>query len=231
MSAMQGLAENVRNAAKSIPGLRPFYRSPYAPRAHAVVRDAWNRLRFGPHAPRFSERLWVDPLRVQHYNRLGLIWQSGRVVTGDWPTAKQRTIEEDPVLRASIAHWVDGQPWEATGELERIERAMDTLEPGQLRAWSSREEILERCASLDQIFDTIQRDRRLKPQAEVEPGTFREFGGIGMHIGPGGVPIRAGNGRHRFAIARILRIPWIPVRIGLVHHSALPLLDDFRKQR
>jgi hypothetical protein len=167
---------------------------------------------------------------VECYDRLGLIWQSGRVVVGEWRTGKQRPIEEDPVFQASYAHWVKGVPWEETGELERVERAMETLQRGQLREWNSREEILERCARLDAIFRTIQQEKRVKPQAEVEPGTFREFGGVGLHIGPGGVPIRAGNGRHRFAIARILEIPRIPVRIGLVHHSGIPFLEQYRKE-
>lgn len=230
MPGTRGIVEHVRRAAKSIPGVRPFYRSRYAPRVHAELRDPWNRLRFGPDAPRFAERLWVDPRRIQDYNRLDLIWSSGRVVTGDWPSARQRSVEEDPVLRAARLHWLEGVPWEETGELERIERALDTLEPGQLRAWRGRDEVLERCARLDAIFATIQRERRVRPQGEVEPGTFREFGGIGMHVGPGGVPIRAGNGRHRFAIARVLELPAIPVRIGLVHHTAIPFLQALRAE-
>jgi hypothetical protein len=230
MTAIRDLRSAAVSAAKSIPGLRPFYRSRYAPLAYAATRDRWNRLRFGPGAPRFAERLWIDPRRVEQYDRLGLVWQSGRVVTGAWRAGKPKPIEEDPVLRSAIAHWVEGVPWEDTGEIERVERAMETLEPGQIREWHSRAEILARCARLDAIFRTIERERRVRPQGETQPGAFREFGGIGMHVGPGGVPIRAGHGRHRFAIARILEIPRIPVCVGLVHQSGLPHLEEYRKE-
>jgi hypothetical protein len=220
---------DVEEAFKSIPGLRAFFRSAYAPRAWALARDPWNRIRFGPDAPRFAERLWIDPLAVEHFDRRGLSWNSGSVVTGEWSGATQRPIESDPILASSIAHWVDGVPWEETGEIERIERAMQRKRKGQLRPWTSREDVLRRYRELDEAFLSIQREGRVRTQGEVEPGAFRELGGIGMHIGPGGVPIRAGNGRHRFAIARILRIPRIPVRVGLVHRSAIALLPDLRK--
>ncbi len=48
------------------------------------------------------------------------------------PIAAQQPIEEDPVLQASIAHWIHGLPWEQTGEVERMERAI--RKKGQSRA-------------------------------------------------------------------------------------------------
>lgn len=102
-------------------------------------------------------------------------------------------------------------------------------EEGTIKGCRTREDILARCARLDDIFHVLERERRVRPQGELEPGTFRELGGIGMHIGKYGVPVRATNGRHRFAIARILKIPRIPVRVGLVHRTALDLLPTLRQ--
>lgn len=207
--------------------LNTVYRSPQAPRLHAAGQDAINRVRFGPGAPRFAERLWVDPARVHHFDRQGTVWRSARVVVEAWPTANQQPIDRDPVLRTSIARWVDGLPWERTGELERMERAIERL--GPVSGCRTRQDILERCERLDGLFRVIEREGRVRRQAEVEPDTFREFGGIGMHLGPDAVPIRAGNGRHRFAIARILELSVVPVRIGSVHHSAMASLDALRR--
>ncbi len=166
-------------------------------------------------------------MRVQHV-LLG-VDASGRVVLGTWPTAGQRPIDDDLILQSSIARWVHGLPWEETGEVERMERAI--RRKGPIKGCRTRQEILDRCAQLDGIFEMIRQEGRLRPHGELEPGTFRELGGIGMHIGVDGTPVRSANGRHRFAMARILQIPRIPVRVGLVHHTALPLLPELRRER
>ena len=178
----------------------------------------------------FAERLWIDPLAVEHYVVEGSsLWDSGRVAFHDFTDGRRRPIDDDPILRASAARWLHGLPWEETGEIERMEQAI--REKGPIKGCRTRADILARCARLDEIFATIQREARVRPQAEVEPSAFREVGGIGLHIGPGGIPVRAANGRHRFAMARILALRSIPVRVALVHHSALPMLDELRSPR
>ncbi len=178
----------------------------------------------------FGERLWIDPLAIEHAVVHGSsLWDSGRVAFHDFTAGRREAIDEDPVLRAAIAHWRDGLAWEESGEVQRMEEAI--RHKGPIKGCRTRADILARCARLDEIFATIQREGRVRPQAELEPGVFREAGGIGVHLGPGGVPVRAANGRHRFAMARILGLRSIPVRIGLVHHSALPTLDELRRPR
>jgi len=215
------------NFSASVPPVRSLYKWEHdrvQPRLQAYFGDRSNRARYGSDAPRFAERLWVAPRHVQHA-AFG-IGRSGRVETGSWPTGHQRPIEEDPVLCAAVARWMIGLPWEETGEVERMERVI--RRKGTVKGCGTRKDILARCAQLDAIFEVIKREQRVRPHGEVVPQTFREWGGIGMHIGPHGIPIRAENGRHRFAIAWILEIPLIPVRIGVVHHSALHLLNDLR---
>jgi hypothetical protein len=196
------------------------------PQLWGFGRDAWNAFRYGPGAPKFAERLWVDPRRVRFYLKTSTMRTSARVVTGDWRTDQQNPIEDDPILKICIARWVERRPWEETGELERMERVI--ARNGQHGGCRTRADALARCAQLDEIFRVIREERRVRPHGELTPATYREFGGIGMHIGPAGIPIRAVNGRHRFAIARILEIPLIPVRIGMIHASALPLLSRLR---
>jgi hypothetical protein len=219
------------SVAASVPGLRSLHhweQTRVRPHLHAYLRDRANCRRHGPAAPLFGERLWIDPLAIDHAVVHGSsLWDSGRVAYHDFTAGRLDAIEDDPVLRAAIAHWRDGVPWEESGEVERMEEAIRL--PGPIKGCRTRADILARCSRLDEIFATIQREGRVRPQAELDPGVFREAGGIGVHIGPGGAPIRAANGRHRFAMARILRLRSIPVRIGLVHHSALPMLDDLRR--
>jgi hypothetical protein len=229
MPALKTLRRHVSAATAGVPVLRTIYqwqRSTVEPRIRAAVRDLENRARYGSDAPLFAERLWLDPLSVDHFKRSGSAADSARVLTGAWPRSDEWPVADDPVLGAAIARWTLGLPWEETGEIERMERAI--RKKGPLKGCVTRADILRRCAALDEIFRAMQREARLRTRTEVEPGAFREFGGIGMHIGPGGRPVRGWNGRHRFAMARILRLPLIPVRIGLVHVSALPALPRLR---
>ena len=213
-------------AVKDLPGVRAAYRSRHAVPVHAFVLDRWNRARYGPSAPRFAERLWVNPRDVRAFGLHGTIWRSGRV-RHDWPAGAAQPLDEDPVLRCAIARWRDGLPWEATGEFEMMERTIARL--GHHDGARTREDVVRRCAQLDEVFRDIEREGRVRERGEVEPGAFRELGGIGMHIGPGGEPIRGINGRHRFAMALILGIERIPVRIGMVHRSAIEHLDALRQ--
>jgi hypothetical protein len=194
--------------------------------SYALVRDTRNRWQFGPDAPRFAEELWLDPLQVVHCDRGGELWDSARVVEGVWPLVRRTAVEDDPIYQAACARWLHGMPWEATGEIDRMEMAIERH--GSVQGCRTRGDILARCARLDALFNTIERERRVRPQREVEPGTFRAVGGIGVHLGPDGEPIRAQNGRHRFAIARLLNIRRVPVRIGMVHRSALGRVEELR---
>jgi hypothetical protein len=226
MSASLSLRENIWRTSKTLPGLQDMMEGRYGPLLHAAVRDPWNRVRFGPDAPRFAERLWIDPRTVRGYDRKGVAWKSGRVVTGAWAQKNERPIEEDLILQSSIAHWVHGRSWEESGEVDRMLKAIEGY-PGHAGCFN-RQDILQRCARLDDIFRVIQREGRVRSQDQLDAQTFREFGGIGMHVGPNGALIRGGHGRHRFAMAWILEIPLVPVRIGMVHHSSLFLLKELR---
>lgn len=217
----------VRQAAKHLPGVRVLYSTPHIVPVHAFFVDTLNRVRYGPKAPRFAEGLWIDTARVRFYIPGGTVWRSARV-HDDWPVDQHVPIDEDPIYRAAVAHWCDGLSWEASGEIDRM---MEALERYGKHDWQrTKEDVLLRCRQLDEMFRVIERERRIRPQNEVNPKTFRQLGGIGMHVGPNGEPIRSHNGRHRFAIARILGISPVPVRVAEVHRPAIPHLDALRRR-
>lgn len=227
----EALHRRVATVLVHVPGLRSLHhweRERVRPRLHAPIRDRANERRYGPEAPRFAERLWIDPLAVEHFVVAGSsLSDSGRVTFDDFAEGQRQPIDDDPIMQAAVARWRDGRPWEETGEIERMERAI--RRKGPIKGCRTHADIMARCARLDAIFSMIQRERRVRAQPELDPRAFREVGGIGAHVGPDGVPIRAANGRHRFAMARILGIRSIPVRVGLVHASALPMLDRLRR--
>jgi hypothetical protein len=214
--------------AASLPGARALYKwkqDYVAPRLRASLQDARNRGLYGAGAPRYAERLWIDPLAVRLY--APALHGSGTVMHGEWSMKGHADIDNDPVLRDAIAHWTHGVPWEETEEVNRMQALI--ARKGPVKGCRSRADILARCAGLDALFAQIASEGRVRPRSEVERRAFREHGGIGMHIGPDGMLIRAQNGRHRFAIARVLGLPGIPVRIGRVHLSALAYVEQLRR--
>jgi hypothetical protein len=90
-------------------------------------------------------------------------------------------------------------------------------------------DIIKRYELLDNIFEEVRREGRLKTIKEINPGSFRDKGEALFHIGPDGQPLFDGEGgsNHRVAIAYILQIP-MPGQIGCVHKSALNKLRSLR---
>jgi hypothetical protein len=215
-------------ASGELPALRALYRlqaDVIAPRLRAPGRDLLNVFRYGADAPQYGERIWIDPLAVRLCapRRHG----SAVVVGGEWSYDGHYDVENDPVTRDVVARYVHNVSWEETGEIARMERMI--ARKGPSKGCKNRVDILARCAAFDDLFRRIAREGRIRPRYEVEPWAFRELGGIGLHVGPDGLLIRGQNGRHRFAIARVLGLSCIPVRIGLVHVSALPFLKRLRQ--
>jgi hypothetical protein len=199
------------------------------PRYTAFIRDTANIHHYGPAAPKFAERIWVEPTAVLEWSDRGSVWDSARIQSEDWFAASVHPIESDPIVAASEARWVKGSTWEATGEVERM---MEVIRiQGSSDGCRTEREIMLRCARLDALFETIARERRIRTRAEISKMAFREFGGIGLHIGPGGRVIRTKQGRHRFAIARILELPIVPARIGVVNRANVDMVHGLRVQR
>lgn len=223
------IRQRFNEASRASPRVAEFHRwarDQAQPRLRAAGRDSANRARHGPPSPRFAELIWISPRDVTLSAMGAGVRSSARVVRDWWPAGSMTPLEEDPVYRTAVARWVEGRPWDETGEIERMEQLL--ARKGPVKGLLTTDDIRRRCEDLDDLFATFEAEGRLRTQVELDPRAFREFGGIGMHLGPGGEPIRAENGRHRFAMAHILGLDRIPARIGMVHVSALPELPRLR---
>jgi len=205
--------------------LRRFTEAPALRPAREWSRGVANRIRYGREAPRPNERLWVDPSSV--VNALdGLPVRSGAVIS-QWPPAELIPFDEHVHVRFALAHWRDGVPWEETGAydymLERIRVR------GQQDGCRDLADVRRRYVRLDELFETAQRERRLRTRTELDETAREEDGGILMHIGPHGTPAIGDGGKHRLTIAKLLELPVVPVRVGYVHRDAVPLLRELRR--
>jgi len=204
-----------------------------------ALRDVVNRVRFGPEAPLSDECLWIDPRKITHSYRpdpksgtapLFRRHASGKVVGGDWDRSVI-ALGQNPKYKACIARYRDGVPWEETGLYEemlaRIKRH------GSFDGLRSFEDIERRYATLDKVAQDARRTGRLKARRELDGSYFRrEHGGVMAHIARDGTLLRGGGGQHRFALAKALDLPLIPVQLGVIHRNAFEagILGDLRKR-
>jgi hypothetical protein len=194
-------------------------------RRRALLTDYRNRRNFGPEAPKFAERLWVDPAQIESTGKIASSKQSGQVIH-TWPHEALSPLLDSPSIKACLQHWRDGLPWEQTGIIEQMLKAIE--QNGKVDRLRTEEDVRIRYEELDRLFFETSKDMRLKTRSELVPGNFREEGGILVHIGPEGKPVFGRKGHHRLAMALCLRLQSIPVQIGVVHDSAIGELKRFR---
>ena len=153
-------------------------------RISAAYVDFYNRITYGSSAPLFAERIFVNPLSCEKafpgwYDNAF----SGEVIDFDWPYPQVINIIEVPKIKFCIDHWVNGVAWEHTGAYEFMEHL--------IKKWGRRvdgceniDDIVKRYHKLDEIFNQVRKEGRLKTRKELNPHNIRERGGIYFHIGP-----------------------------------------------
>jgi hypothetical protein len=188
-------------------------------RLRPVLRDVHNLVRHGSSAPRFAQRLWIDPRvvdeRVADSRRLF----SGRVVGGDWDRHRD-PVETHPKVRACVDHWRHGVSWRDTGVYDLLLRLI--AERGRPKdGCADLDDVIARYRVLDTIFAQVRDEGRLRTRAQLDPGAYRELGGVLINLDRDARPVAGGGGWHRLAMARVLGLARIPAQVGLVHVDAL----------
>jgi len=206
-------------------------------RGYVAARSAWNDLRF--EAPIDPYRiLRVDPGRIERVPRVfpGPKYRyAGAVAGGDWDRTDRRFADLD-VCRAYERHFEEGAPWQDT---EFYDRVTAEIANGEVR-WdcSTREEFDRRCERLDRLYERI-RDHGVLSQAELaRSGIDDPIGGrqrlkterfkheITIHVGREGELLFA-DGRNRLAIAKVLDLDEVPVRVLVRHRDWQATRDDY----
>jgi hypothetical protein len=204
-------------------------------RLRAFWIDAWNRLRFGADAPRYAERIWIDPSQCRKYIEAKDLARdfcasarqmSGRVVR-TWPAFLEQELDQHPKLGYCWSHWREGKSWQHSGAIDFMLGQIAVSKTGITDDCCTLEDVIQRFNKLDEIWSEVQLRGLLPPRKELDPGNFREVGGVLMHLGPGGEPFFSGAGCHRFALALMLEVPF-PAQIGIVHRSAIKCLPQLR---
>jgi hypothetical protein len=165
--------------------------------------------------------LWIDPNQIVTRND-AIIPKDSRsycyVINGDWDLTERR-FEDHDVFIMLQEHFKYGVSWSETAFYEKI---IDQIEKTGCYWNGCRSEtaVLTRCGYLDQLFDQIK-NTGFKIPCGLRYG---ETGLTGEYT-PQEITVNMGrdgrflyeNGRHRLAIAKILDLPLIPVRVMIRH--------------
>jgi hypothetical protein len=200
-----------------------------------ILFDFMNKKRFGPDAPVFAERIWINPqdCAMALFDVKGI--DLGRGISG-WVNEslwKQKDVYQIPIadvkkIKFCIEHWVNGMSWRDTGIYELME-SLRIENGGIVDGCKNMDDIIRRYEKLDTIYHQIKKDGRFKTMTEQNPNNFRENEGVVIHVGPEGELYLGVGGTHRFAIALVLGLK-IPAQIGCVHPNAIHLLPQLRQE-
>lgn len=199
-------------------------------RIRIYLRDLKNIIRYGWSAPRYKERIWVDPNSIEfmidreEVKRItGIHRNQASGIVVDWDQVKNlKPIEDQYRIEYCIKHWEKGKSWEELGVIDFMSK---TKKYGD---WP-REKIKARFEMLDKAYNETMKLGRLKTRKEINPKNFREEDGILVHIAKDGKPVFGGNGFHRLAIGRVLKLDKVPAEIGIVDKNSIHFVKKYRK--
>lgn len=199
-----------------------------------------NKLAYGRNAPRYGERIWVNPslirdkvpimVRQKYFRTIHV--PEGAVIGGDWDQ-QGLPIELQSVFRACRDHWINGVPWEQTGRYEVMLKEIRN-KGDRYSGCANLGDIVARYRKLDKIYEEIRAEKRFQTGEEKNSGkgkilSLHKKADVVICIDRHGVPLLAGDGQHRVSIAKILELPVIPAVLGVVHPQGLKYLDSYRK--
>lgn len=187
-----------------------------------LLRNFYNRVKFGRKSPRFNQHVWIAPSVDKLYSgkleshRKAIL--SGKVVTSSWPFEKTTPLSQRVKMQICHRRWVEGMSWKEAGAYEWMEKSLKRN--GVIDGCRNKSDIVERYKTLDNVYLLAK-----------EAGGFHERFFVNIHIGPDGTLFFGyGGGAHRLAIAHILKFP-IQARIGLVHIDGFPRFFELQQRR
>ena len=196
-----------------------------------IPRDLKNRALYGQSAPRYAERIWVQPAKCNGVLIISFLisrFNSGLVVSRFPPDENTCITSLDAVLKidACLEHWLKGTPWKNTSFFR--EKLKIIHDRGSFKGCRTEQELVDSWAKYDQMYVAMQKEGRLKTRREMNPWSFREEGGIVAHIGPNGEWYHGNAGNRRLAMSLCLGFEKIPAMLGYVHKDGIKHLGRYR---
>jgi hypothetical protein len=151
---------------------------------------------------------------------------NGHILGGDWDRLEKRFDSLD-IYAAVKQVCLEGKSWADTVFYQRV---LDDLRNGQI-LWGCQDEqdLVKRCHFIDSLFQSIHTDG-YKSQRELflagqitDPVVAEEE--VTVSIGRNG-DFLFSDGAHRLAIAKLLEVPAIPVKVAVRHKDWIKFRDE-----
>ena len=178
------------------------------------IRDLLNVLQYGLSAPKFAERIFIDPNKVSYHSTAGFSRKnSGLVIDSCWDKQIE-PLTNIKKIRIAYEFLESQKTWDECGAYKNMAELIKT-HPGTDELFTEAD-IVERYERLSQFIENLKSGEEF-----LDGEGFRENGGVLIHIGKQGELIFGGGGCHRLAISQKLNLPFIPCQIGVVHAQFL----------
>lgn len=193
---------------------------------------------------------WIDPDRIEsftgrpyppYHDRKSLL---GTVRGGDWDRRNDPPIVDDEYRKryelyradrfsesvffeSMRAHFEDDVDWADTPFVERC-LALAEQDKQSWRSLSSPGKILDRCATIDDLYEAIRTDGYRSQRALGERSLLAVTEEIVVDLGRDGTPLFV-NGRHRLAIAKLLDLDRVPVGVLVRHERWMATRESYAR--
>lgn len=183
------------------------------------ARTLWHR----DVLPDPNRTYWIDPGRIQHAVVIHELHGNdkyrlrGRVIPGDWDKKTVRFTEAGMgVFQGLHDRFVRGLAWEDT---ELYNKTLQLISAG-INLWGckNKADLEERCKGLDLLFQRIKAEG-YRPQQDIVENKVNRWeveDEVSIRIGRDG-ELLFEDGQHRLAIAKLLNLEKIPVKITCRH--------------
>lgn len=182
---------------------------------------------FDPH-----ETLWVNTNDVVYACRL-MTGQSdrwrdrGRILGGEWDRDIIKFADTD-ICRACVEHFIDGKSWYDTDYYKRLCRSVSA---GKKRWGRTREDVDKKMKRLEELYRSVK-DKGYLSRVQLHNNrwqTFESDDEIAIRIGRDG-RLLFEDGRHRLAVAKLLGIEKVPVKVTIRHAMWYDYLSGISSQ-
>ena len=193
------------------------------PYLRKILRNLWEmywkfklKLKSSHQSVDLDRIYWIRPQEITYALReeFPIYKYKGKVLDGDWDLPHNLIkLEELDIYQALYQHFIEGKEWQETDFYHRV---LAEIESGMIK-WNclSNKDFEERCKKLDALCQDIK-NNGFKTQKKLRGGVRKMEDEVAVVIGRNGDLI-FNNGRHRLAIAKILDLDKIPVKITLRH--------------